>query len=382
MKYTVTLVFNFLALGFISNLYAQVPAFGVDSLLDVGCWNIEWFGDPDKGPSNEQVQFNNVKQVLNNTDIDIWGLTEMSNPTSYQQLLNDLPQYGGCLATYDQTQKTSVFYKKDMFEVIQSHHILSSSQYNYDFAGRPPFEVVLKTKSFDNPDTIYVIVVHLKAFADQESYNRRKEAINSLKSVFLDVQRKDKKTIVLGDWNDDVDVSTYNGIQTPFQQLLDDPQNYFFPTKALSDAGENSYASYSGSFIDHILITSPLKLDYKPASAKVLDMMPTYISSYTSKTSDHYPVIASFHLDNINTLDVNSIAEETLSFAVSMDNQSLLVKGNWMGNVEIIGVDGSKLNTIEKQNEQLQIPINELPQGMYIATMRLQSGIKTFKFIR
>lgn len=360
--------------------YSQVPQFGSDTLLDVGCWNLEWFGSTGYGPTNEQLQFNNVKQVVNNTDIDIWGFTEMSSYATYQQLLTDLPQYRGSLASYTQVQKTALFYKKDMFELISSNHILTSSNLSYDFASRPPLEVVLKTKSFA-PDTIYAIVIHLKAFSDQESYDRRKGAVTALKN-YMDLFRKDKKTIVLGDWNDDLDQSTFNGIETPFQILLDYPADYFFPTKALSDAGKTSYAFYSGSFLDHIMVTTPLTTDYIPSSAKVLDMMPTYISNFSQNTSDHYPVISAFHLDNIQSLGLQSPNIEEQLFAVATDRATVFVLGEWEGTIEIYAVDGTKSGQFEKQAGQLEIPVDHLPQGMYIAALQLKTGTKTYKFVR
>lgn len=379
IKQTVITLHFFIAA--LSITYSQVPQFGSDTLLDVGCWNLEWFGSTGYGPTNEQLQFNNVKQVVNNTDIDIWGFTEMSSYVAYQQLLADLPQYGGALASYNQTQKTALFYKKDMFEVISSNHILTSSSFNYDFASRPPLEVVLKTKSFIAPDTIYAIVIHLKAFADQESYDRRKGAVTALKN-YMDFIRKDKKTIVLGDWNDDLDQSTFNGIETPFQILLDDPADYFFPTKALSDAGKTSYAFYSGSFLDHIMVTTPLTVDYISSSAKVLDMMPTYISNFSQNTSDHYPVISAFHLDNIQSLGVQSPSIDEQLFAVAADRATVFALGEWEGTVEIYAVDGTKTGEFEKQAGQLEIPVDRLPQGMYIADLQLKTGTKTYKFVR
>lgn len=380
IKQTVITLYFFIAA--ISVTLSQVPQFGNDTLLDVGCWNLEWFGSTGYGPTNEQLQFNNVKQVLNNTDIDIWGLTEMSSNIAYQQLLTELPQYGGVLATYSQTQKTALFYKKELFDVISSNHILTSSSFNYNFASRPPLEIALKTKSLVAPDTIYVIVIHLKAYADQESYNRRKGAATVLKNNYLDLHRKDKKTIVLGDWNDDLDESTFNGIETPFQIFLDNPDDYFFPTKELSDAGKTSYAFYSGSFIDHIMVTSPLKVDYILESANVLDMMPTYISNFSQNTSDHYPVISSFHLDNINSLGLLSQSLNQHLFTVATDREKVFVSGEWEGTVEIYSIDGTKVGQFEKQAEYLEIPVHHLPQGMYIASLQLKNSAKTYKFVR
>ncbi|MFN5885646.1 MAG: hypothetical protein ACK445_09925 [Bacteroidota bacterium] len=88
---------------------AQVPKIGVDSLLDVACWNVEWFGNTSNGPTNEALQFDNVKQVLVNTDFDVWGLCEVSEFSTYMNLQSQLPKYESILASYSQTQKTALF---------------------------------------------------------------------------------------------------------------------------------------------------------------------------------------------------------------------------------------------------------------------------------
>ncbi len=362
---------------------SQVPSFGSDTLLDVGCWNLEWFGDTGYGPTNEQVQFNNVRNVLNNTDMDVWGFTEMSDAGAYDQLLSELPQYGGVLATYNQTQKTALFYKKELFEVISSSHILTSSSHNYNFAGRPPLEIRLKTKAPLEPDTLYFIVVHLKAYADQESYNRRKGAATALKNIYLDPLRKDHKTVILGDWNDDLDESTYNGIETPFQIFLDDPENYFFPTKQLSDAGKTSYAFFNGSMLDHILVTSPLQSDYIAESANALDMMPAYITNFSNNTSDHFPVISAFRLETDPTAGVSGQLSNKHIFAVSADGEKVFALGEWTGTIDLYTIDGMKVGQFEKQEPHtMEISILHLPRGVYIASLQQEKGRKTYKFVR
>ena len=363
--------------------FSQVPQFGKDTLLDVACWNLEWFGDLDNGPTNEQLQFNNIKKVLNNTDIDVWGFCEVSSLASYEQLLDDLPQYEGTLATYSATQKTALFYKKDMFELISSNHILSSSQYTYNFAGRPPLEVVLKTKAPLEIDTFYFIVVHLKAMADQSSYDRRKIASEQLKAHHLDQHRSTKKTIVLGDWNDKLNVSTFGGLETPFKTILDDSQNYLFTTKQLNDAGKKSYAFINGSMIDHILINNPMKTNYVSTMTNVLDMMPSYISNFSQNTSDHFPVVSYFTLNNDFTAGLNSNFSQLNSFGVSQNNQTVFAIGEWTGSVELFNLNGMSLGSFEKNSEQTsEFSIQNLPKGMYIAHLKSGQESKTYKFIR
>jgi hypothetical protein len=76
-KNTFFLVFNLL----VFNAFSQFPKLGNDTTLDVATWNLEWFGDATSGngPSDETTQFNNVKNLLNQTEFDIIGVQEMSN---------------------------------------------------------------------------------------------------------------------------------------------------------------------------------------------------------------------------------------------------------------------------------------------------------------
>jgi hypothetical protein len=180
-----------------SAAFAQVTKVGNDTLLDVAGWNIEWFGDLTNGPSDEALQFNNVKSVLKNTDIDIWGLAEVSNPTTFSTLLNDLAVYDGVLSGYSQTQKTALIWKKSKFDLVSSASVLT--EYSYDFASRAPLEVALKSKDNNITDTLYFYVLHFKANTGSQtekvtSYNRRKNAAGYLKT-YLDVNRKNKKLI-------------------------------------------------------------------------------------------------------------------------------------------------------------------------------------------
>lgn len=292
----------------------NIPKIGNDTLLDVGAWNIEWFGDIVNGPTDETLQFNNVKAVIEKTDLDVWGFEEMSNPTTFSSLTNSLPNYSSVNSTFTQTQKMCLFYKKSMFNFIKAEHILSSS--NYDFASRQPLMVTLATKGDSlNIDTMYFIVVHLKANSDAtaagklESYNRRKRAADALK-IFIETTLLNKKYFILGDWNDRLDYSIHNGIDaTPFKQLLD--AKYNFTTKPLADAGKSSYAFING-FIDHMLVSPRMDSFYVKQSMGVSDNLGQYFTNFSNNTSDHYPIYGKFLFNKIKYVTpVDTIPDDT-----------------------------------------------------------------------
>lgn len=313
----------------------NVPKIGNDTLIDIAAWNIEWLGDVTNGPSDETLQYNNVKAVITKTDMDVWGIEEMSNPTSFTALSNDLPAYGSVNSTFSQTQKMCLFYKKSMFNFIKSEHILATN--NYDFASRQPLMVTLATKGDSiKIDTIYFIVVHLKANSDAtpsgklESYNRRKRAADALK-IFIETTLANKKYFVLGDWNDRLDFSIHNGTDvTPFKQLLD--ANYNFITKPLADAGKRSYA-FSDGFIDHIMLAPKMDSFYVKQSAGVMDNLGQFISNFSNNTSDHYPIYGRFIMNRIKySTPIDSIPTDTLP-TDTLPNSVLQVNKNVVFNI-------------------------------------------------
>ena len=276
--------------------FSQVPKIGSDSTLDVATWNIEWFGDSINGPNNEVTQLKNVTEVITSMDMDIMALCEVSNTGYWQKLQNNLTEYGAVITTYNQTQKTALLYRKSMFKLLYSKSILLA--YDYEFAsGRFPLEVALETQLGAKKDTVYCWVIHLKANTGSTSeklasYDRRAKAAEELKK-YLD-SKKRLKVWVLGDWNDDLDVSIVSGKASPFLAWRNDT-NYVFPSYRLTLAKQKSTANYS-EMIDHMSCLPAMKPNWLLNQSGVM-VGDAYIGSYRLNTSDHYPVWAKFSMD-------------------------------------------------------------------------------------
>ncbi len=272
-----------------TSVHAQVPKIGTDTTLDICNWNIEWFGDSINGPSNENTQLNNAVTVLKSMDMDIYGLCEISNPGYWQKLQDALPGYGAAITTYSQTQKTALLYKKSMFRMLYVKSILLA--FDFEFAsGRFPLEVALEWDNQGKKDTLYCWVIHLKANTGstsekQSAYDRRAKAAEELKK-YIDAKKR-WKGVVLGDWNDDLDISIFSSKASPFLAWRNDT-NYIFPTYRLSLNRSKSTASYA-EMIDHQVLTPRLKWHWNRSSSGVL-VGDAYIGSYRYNTSDHYPV--------------------------------------------------------------------------------------------
>ncbi|HSU15337.1 lamin tail domain-containing protein [Longimicrobium sp.] len=276
-----------------------IPAQGTAATLDIGNWNLEWFGDASNGPSNDALQLQNAQDVITGSDLDVWGLVEIVDATEWNAL-KTLSGYTGILANdaavtggstwYTATeQKPALLWKTAAASLVSAKVILTAN--DNDFAGRPPLEVKLHVTLNGGSEDIVFIVLHMKAFNDVASWQRRQNAAVALKS-YLDATYPTQKVIVVGDWNDDVDTSITAGQPSPYANFVADAARYSFPTTALTNAGIASTVSFT-DMIDHQLETNELAATYVAGSVKVY-RVDSYISSYGTTTSDHYPVLSRY----------------------------------------------------------------------------------------
>ena len=283
-----------------SNAFAQIPTVGNPNTLDVGTWNIEWFGSPSEQPSNDALQLSNARQVILESEIDLWGVQEISSTSAFESLLDALgPNYDGQLATNSGTQRIGFIYNTDVIRVRQIRHILESAE--FEFAFRPPLQMEVDVLLPDTTVIMTFIVVHMKARADQESYERRTTASTRLKSHIDFTTLGSKPVVVLGDFNDKLERSIFANRTTPYDNFLQDPDKFNFLSYPLEMDGEGTFCSNSActstsSFIDHILITDELFDEVDPSDpVGVYVEAADVINAFGSSTSDHLPVYARFN---------------------------------------------------------------------------------------
>jgi hypothetical protein len=56
-----------------------LPPIGTDASLDIATWNIEWFGSPSNGPTDDARQLENVRMVIEQSEIDLWAVEEIAD---------------------------------------------------------------------------------------------------------------------------------------------------------------------------------------------------------------------------------------------------------------------------------------------------------------
>jgi len=284
--------------------HTAIPSQGSAQHLDVGTWNVEWFGATGYGPTNEPLQQENVRDVMAGTDMDVWGLQEVISTSAFNNLVAGMPGYTGVVAndplvkdgaTYysdfsNAEQKVALVWRSTVASLVSAKVILTDQ--NSNFAGRPPVEYTLRGTFDGVTKDLVFIVLHAKAGSSSGALAQRQPASAALKS-YLDTTYPTQDVFVIGDFNDDVDTSITQGNASPYANFVDDAADYTFPTKALSDSGVASTTGYP-DMVDHQLNTNEVWSKYVAGTVQAF-RPESYVTNYASTTSDHYPILARYN---------------------------------------------------------------------------------------
>ena len=310
--------------------------FDTNNTLEVVNWNIEWFGATSNGPSNKTLQAANVKTIFGNINADIYGLAEVVDttlfrnsalPAGYNVIFSDFGSYADneSHSGYSQAQKLAFMYRTDIIKPVRWFGVLrdtyypgnlsnngTGSPYKNWSSGRFPFLMEAKVLINGTEETVYFIDIHAKANTGStdaekiEAYDRRRDGAIQLKQ-YIDNNLAGKKVIILGDFNDvlnsDKTIAPQPvGTGTSYSAFTNDPTNYFPVTLPLSLAGKRSTAGFA-TVIDNVIINKNLNDNYLSNSAEVLDRVTALVNSYSTSTTDHYPIQTRYFFNT--TLSVN-----------------------------------------------------------------------------
>lgn len=317
----------------------------MDKTFDIVTWNIEWFG-ASNGPDDDDLQLENVKTVITTLDADVYALQEISNESYFDQLVSDLEDYGGFRATYSQTQKTAYLFKRSTVDSLDSGLISTGMTASNWANGRFPLLFHFNV-SFDSSGSreFYMYNIHAKAFGDESSYNQRFNASREVKTYF-DTSREQDNVILIGDYNDEMNQSTYNNVESPYANFIDDFE-YNVVTDNLEDKGFGSHSG--GSFLDHITFSSELFDEYFQGTEQVGDV--SYISNYFNTTSDHYPIMVRFLWADITQEPVKdpfygavtSITSSSFKLSTTIGGQQGILEFSYDENLVVRDTSGTAL---------------------------------------
>ncbi len=260
---------------------------GSPSTFELMTWNIEWFA------KDGQATIDMVVDIIDSLQVDLIAVQEIADTTDFRTLIRALDGYQGLYSpdTYGDTyQKTGILYKESVVSIGSYFPIFTGDDDWYAFP-RPPMKFHVTAGKNGREFDFRLIVLHLKAFGDSASTNRRRAAVQELKDYLDERQEYDeeKDYIVAGDWNDSLSDPPWSNIFMPLQQSPD----YRFVTASLVSSSWNISHPGVGSLIDHILISSDVEPEYYPGhvyTQRLDDVWPDYIDI----VSDHRPVMAIF----------------------------------------------------------------------------------------
>ncbi len=291
--------------------------------LDVVCWNIEWFGNTKNEPSDEALQMTNARQIVETINADIFNFTEISDLTAFNDLVASLPDYSGiCSSEVSNNspdgQRVCFIYKTALFSNVTSRHLLKTikddpsllpnypdpDKSRFWASGRLPFALTADVTIPGSPTkNIMFVGVHARANTSAaesfQRYSMRKYDVEVLRDS-LNAQFPNQAFVMLGDFNDDLDVTVAGNIPgnvTSYEAYNNDPTRFNMLSRVLSDAGQRSTVGFS-DMIDHIIVSNELNETYVSGSARVSNAE-QYVANYGNTTSDHYAVMLRLNLSNL-----------------------------------------------------------------------------------
>lgn len=276
-----------------------------DGTLETVTWNLKWYGSTHNGPHDEELQTDNILKVIDSLKADLYALQEIHGTEALNQLLERMSGYRGFVAEYmNWPQKTAFLYNTAVIDSVSAGAI-RTGQNEYDWAsGRFPLYFRFNYTFENTTLPLYAIVIHGKANTGsheekQESYERRKRAAESL-YAYLQKHEPDSYIILLGDFNDDVDVSIYdNKSPSSYHAFTASKDSFRAVTQSISQEKQSSYiAGNYTDLIDHIIISSELFPVYSPSSEAIFWDALDIVKRYEATTSDHLPVWAKFDMTN------------------------------------------------------------------------------------
>ncbi len=368
--------------------------------LEIVNWNLEFFGDNN---SNLPAEMTKTRTIMNALNADIYALTEIVNTDSLKSLTQSLNGYNylvspfGSFASspsssqYKSAQKLAFVYRSSVVRNVSGRALLrtSSSAYNYWASGRFPYLVSAEVLGKDNQwRQFQFVIIHAKANSDYSSCFRRYAGALELKDT-LDTYFANDRIILLGDFNDDLDVSICASFtESNYAEFVKDSidgNSYKALTLPLSLNGVSSIAGYPG-FIDHVLVSNEVASFYIPGSAAMLeDKVTSWVSSYTSDVSDHYPVLTKYVMDQATPVQ-NIYDEPSVSiYPVPAKNVLFIkMKDQQFETYEIFSFNGRRCGGGKFVGNLTEIALNLFASGTYFITIsgNGENGAMVFTVIK
>ena len=324
-----------------------------DSTFDLATWNMEFFGTTisNFGPSNVAQQIDNARTVLTGINANIVAVQEVSEESALASALEGTKYNFICSQVYSYSfeapdpnfpaQKLCYLYDTTTVSVVSDRVVFDElytaarngevatlndhpggSARSFWSSGRLPYMLVADVTIAGITEQITLVNIHAKSGSNSADKARREYDVRALKDT-LDAYYGDANVVVLGDYNDDLDVSIAGGTSS-YDYLVSDTANYNGVTLSLSLAGFKSFL-FGNEMIDHQTYSNELADEFV-AGSEALYIPFNDVSNFANTTSDHLPVITryEFNLVPVEALVFSSICSDnpdsTRAWSISNPN--------------------------------------------------------------
>jgi hypothetical protein len=378
--------------------------------LDMVNWNIEWFGHPSNGPTDNVKQAAFAKTVMDSLNADIYVLQEIVDTALLGTLTRSLNgSYDYAVSLYSSlasnsndpdwplAQKLAYVYRRGMFTNISTRgFLLTNTAATDSFAsGRVPFLMEADVTVDGITKRISFLNIHGKAGDSFSDYSDRRGGSKYMTDTLNTFFNTHHFTIA-GDYNDDLDATitaTAGTTQTPYFHITTDPARYTPVSLWNSTRGERSTFA-NPEVIDHVSVSNEMNGDYHAFSSILRRDVIPLITRFADSVSDHIPMSTRFNLRQTNNNIVTSVRNiirdaNYIKLLGNPSEQPMLQFGkNIAGDVQLRLMNSAGQLVWEKRLSSVtggqlqQLDLKGMAKGVYTLMVVSKEGIFSTRIIR
>ena len=189
-------------------------AIAQENIRKVATWNMKWLGTNSGNQLDPIENVNLYADYILKTEATLFALQEIGATHSIsddakcfyldqivdelnKSISNEADKWEYVLDDRNKNQRLAFLYRKDQWEVSNPHTIYPGSSYQHI---RRPFVVTVQSKGTNAELKFDYINIHLKAFNDSASRDKRENNFEEL-SAWLETNTLDSDVLISGDTN-------------------------------------------------------------------------------------------------------------------------------------------------------------------------------------